>query len=79
MGDGNGGVCREQERRHRLADDVGAADDDGAFAGKVAEAVFQDERAAERRTGDGNGVARPQAADVHRVEAVHVFVRRNGV
>ena len=79
MGDGDGGVGGEQERRHRFADDVGAANDYGAFASKVADAVFQDKRAAERGAGDGDGVARPQAAHVHRVEAVHVLVRRDGV
>ena len=51
VGDGDGAVLPQQQLRHRLADDVGAADHDRVQPGKVAEPVLEQHQAAERRAG----------------------------
>ena len=50
VGDGDRAVLAQQQLRHRLADDVGAADDDGVEArrGRAAPTFDQDQRARRR-------------------------------
>ena len=83
MGQCHGTVLTQQQRRHRLADDVGAAEHQRLEAGKIAQAVFKQHQAAERRArhqwrpGSGEAAA-PQRPGVDRVEAVHVLGRVDG-
>ena len=76
--DGHGAAFAEQELRHRLADDVRAADDHGVQAGEVAELGLQQLQAAERRARDEAGEADGEPAGVDRVEAVDVLVGIDG-
>ena len=85
MGDGDGGVARQQQLRHRLADDVGAADDDRLGAGErpvqgLRGAVDQ-HHAAGRRAGHERALQRPrrQQAGVERVKTVNVLARIDGL
>ena len=52
---------REQQLRHRLADDVGAADHHRLEPGQVAEPVLEQHQAAERRAGHERRPRRPRA------------------
>jgi len=45
-------ILIQQQERHRLADDVGAADHDSMLAGEIAEAILQQQQAAIGRAGD---------------------------
>ena len=49
VGDGHGRALAEQQQRHRLADDVRAADHHRVLAAEVAELALQQHKAAERR------------------------------
>jgi len=80
MAEGDGAVGGEQERRHRLADDVAAADDHRPAAREL------DFRAPEQLHHPGRGggdetarLAAPEAPDVDRVEAVHVLLRSDAL
>ena len=55
VGDGHGGVRRQQQLRHRLADEVRAADDHRVGAVELRRAVPQQQHAAERRAGQQPG------------------------
>ena len=81
MHDADRAVLAQQQLRHRLADDVGAADDDRLAAGEAigSQGLAQQVQAAVGRAGDqqvvGQGAAAgEQPADVERVEAVHVLL-----
>ena len=74
VGDGDGAAFAEQQQRHRLADDVGAADDDRVHAGKIAQLGLEQHQAAERRAGHEAVEPGRQAAGIDRVEAVDVLV-----
>ena len=64
MGDGHGAVLAQQQLRHRLADEVGAADDHRVLAGEVADEIAQQHQAAERRAAH-----RPRQADLQLADA----------
>ena len=81
MGDRHRAMAREQELRHRLADDVRAADDDSLHAGehraqRLAGLVEHDHRAG-RRAGHERPahLADRKQADIDRMEAVDVLLR----
>ena len=78
MGDGDGGVLGEQQLRHRLADDVGAADHHRLHAGERGMHRFRQPHAAERRARHQRRQAARQPPDIERVEAVHVLGRVDG-
>jgi hypothetical protein len=75
VGHGHRAILPEEELRHRLADDVGAADHHRLEARKVAEPVLQEHQAAERRAGDEAALADREPAGVDDVEAVDVLGR----
>ncbi len=64
----------QQQQRHRLADDVAAADDDGAHAGHRNLRSLEQLDDARRRAGDKARTILDQPADVQRVKAVDVLV-----
>ena len=65
----------QQKLRHRLADDVRAADHDGIQAGEVAELLLEQDQAAERRARHEAVEADREAPGIHRMKAVDVLVR----
>ena len=69
----------QQQLRHRLADDVGAADDDGALAREIAEAVLQQHEAAERRARHQALAAGREPPGIDDMEAVDILGRIDGV
>ncbi len=71
-------VFAQQQLRHRLADDVRAADHDGAQARKVAQPVPQQHQAAERGAGHDALAAGRQQADIGQVKAVDILGRIDG-
>ena len=73
MANRDGGVGVHEEKGHGLADDVAAAEDDGvcAFDGNVVAA--KDFHAAGGSAGDQAGAPADEAAEIHGMEAVHVF------
>jgi hypothetical protein len=77
--DGDGAVLRQQQLRHRLAHDVGAADDHGVDAIQLAQHRLGQHDAADRRAGNERLLAGGEAAHVDHMEAVHVLVRADGV
>ena len=82
VGDGDGAVGGEQQIGHRLADDVGAADDDRVEAGQVlaAHALDQQHRAGRRARHEGRlQFAGAELADIDEMEAVDVLFRRDGL
>src|SRR5690606_38089473 len=79
MGDGDGAVGGQKQVGHRLADNVGATDDDGVEAGQVAATGPLDH---DHRTRWGAGhegavdLAGAKATDIDEGEAVNVLFRR---
>src|SRR6266404_4212206 len=78
MADGDGGVCMHQQKRHRFANDVAAAEDGGVGALNLNIVAAQNFHAAGGRAGNEAGTAADQPAKVHRMEAVNVFCGING-
>ncbi len=62
VADGHGGVAVQQQQRHRLADDVAAADDDGVRAGDRDALALEHLDDAGRRAGDQLGTVLRRAA-----------------
>ena len=80
MSDGDGGVRGEQKVGHRLANDVGATDDDCIEAGKIlaVNALDQQHRAGRCAGHEGRvDLAGAELADIDKMEAVDVLFRRN--
>jgi len=76
VGDGDGGVASfsHEEEGHGFADDHGATDDDGFFAGGVDVGGFEEFDTAGGSAGDkAGGVFEDEFGDVFGVEAVDVF------
>ena len=71
--DRHGAGVREQERRHRLADDVRAPDDHRLTPRQVAEMRAQEHQAAQGRAGHQRPASGAQEPDIRDVEAVHVL------
>ena len=72
-------VLAEQQLRHRFADDVGAAEHEGAQPLQRAQPVLQHRQAAARRARRQRLAAGRQPAGVDDVEAVDILVRVDGV
>ena len=74
MADRDRAVGSEQELRHRLADDVGAPDDDRLLPRQVAQFVFQQHHAADRGAGRHRGPAGRESARIDDMEAVDILL-----
>ena len=74
-GDSSPGV--DQQQRHRLADDVGATDDNRFLAAQINMAFFKHFHHAIRRTGNETRIALRQRTDVFSVEAIDILINRN--
>ena len=68
---------RQQQVRHRLADDLTAADDDGATPLELDAVLGEQLHAPRRRGGNERGVPEIELAGAHRVEAVDVLRGRH--
>ena len=79
MRDGHRAVRAQEQLRHRLADDVGAAEYDSAQAGEIAQAILQQHQAAQRRAGHQRVLARRQPTRVDDMKPVDVLGRVDGV
>ena len=79
MRDGHRAVRAQEQLRHRLADDVGAAEYDSAQAGEIAQAILQQHQAAQRRTGHQRVLAGRQPTRVDDMKPVDVLGRVDGV
>ena len=75
VSDRDGGVRLEEHHRHRLTDDVGAADDEGPQALRIATRRGQEPHDAGRRAGPRSRESDRERAHVVRVEAVRVLAR----
>ena len=64
---------------HRLADDVAAADDDGALAINRDASELEHAQAAKRRARHEAGLARHETADIDGMEAVDVLLRADAL
>ena len=73
MGNGDGAIFGQQQLRHGLADDVGAADDHGLEAIEFAQRILGQHDGAHRRAGDQRLLTGRQLADVHDMEAIDVL------
>jgi hypothetical protein len=74
---GDGGVGGEQQRRHRLAEQVGAADHDGVEAGEIRAVGLADEQhGAGRRAGNQPAleIAGHQLAGIDDMQAVDILL-----
>ncbi len=78
MGDGHRGILGEQQLRHRLADDVGAADHHRLHAGERSVHGLGQHDAAERRARHQARQAAGEPAGIERMESIHVLVRIDG-
>ena len=79
MADRHGGIARRQERRHRLAHDLAAAENDGAAARERDRMLVEQLENTGRCAGDKARPALVKQADVLRMEAVDVLLRVDGV
>jgi hypothetical protein len=75
MGDRHRRVLLEQQQRHRLADDVAAADDNRALAGEHDTVATQQLHAAGRCVRKQAGLALSQQPSAHRVNAIDILAR----
>jgi hypothetical protein len=71
--DGHGAIVLEQQVRHWLADDVGAADHQRALARHVGQDFLDQDQATQRGAGHDGVLAEGQAAGVDGVETIHIF------
>ncbi|KAF1858236.1 hypothetical protein Lal_00014736 [Lupinus albus] len=78
MADGDGGVLLQEQQRHRLADRVAAADDDGVLAAQVDAGRLDQLHAAVRRARAEAFQAGHQFAGGQHGIAVHVLAGRDG-
>ena len=73
MADGDGGVGVHEEKRHGFADDVAAAEDHGVGAFDRDFVAAQNFHAAGGSAGHQAGASADEAAEIDRMETVHVF------
>src|SRR5882762_9832076 len=73
MADGHRGICMHQQKRHRFANDIAAAEDDGVCALDLNIVAAQDFHAAGGRAGDEARAAADEATKAYGMEAVNVF------
>ena len=79
MGNGDCAIFGEEQLRHGLAHDVGAADDHGIDAIKVAHGGLRQHDTAGWCTCHQRILARAQAAHIHHMKTIHVLVGVDGV
>jgi len=79
VADGDGGVLVEEQHGYRLADNIAAAYYDGVTAADGDAAALENFNDSRRGAGGQRRAAGLQAAGVHGVEAVYVFIRANGI
>jgi hypothetical protein len=79
VGDGDGGVLREQKNGGGLADDVAAAEYDGVGSGDGDLRAAEDFDDSGRSAGSESGLTLLEAAGVHGMESVNIFVGEDGV
>ena len=77
VADRDGRVLGEQQVRHRLADDLAAADDDGATALELDAVLVEQLHASRGRGRNERRVSEIELAGAHRMEAVDVLRRRD--
>ena len=75
MADGHGAVAVQQQHCHRLADDVGASDDDALLALRVDAVLVQNLHDARRRARLEVKIADHDLADVDRMERIDILAR----
>src|SRR5205807_9480323 len=73
MADRDRGIGVHKEKRHGLADDVAAAEDDGVSALDLDFVAAQNFHAARGSARDQAGTSADEAAEIDGVEAVHIF------
>ena len=73
MADGDGGIGVHQQQRHRFADDVAAAEDDGVCAFDGDGVAAKNFHAAYGRAGDEPGAATDQPAETYGMKTVYIF------
>ncbi|MPM92222.1 hypothetical protein SDC9_139357 [bioreactor metagenome] len=78
MADGDGGAGVDQQHRHRLADDVGTADDHGFLASQINIALLEHLHDAVRGTRDETRCTLRQGANVLGMEAVDILLGGDG-
>lgn len=76
--DGGIGPFAGKQQRHGFADNVAAADDNGALAGRLDATAAQQLHNTRRRTGHKRVLAKQKLAERNRMEAVDVLLRGNG-
>ena len=79
MGDGHRAVTLQQQQRHRLADDVGAADHHRCQPGDITPPLIQQQHAAGRGARHQRIAAAQQPAAVFDMEAVDILVRADRI
>ena len=79
VADRHGGIARRQQRRHRLAHDLAAAENDSAAARERDCMLVEKSEDPGRSAGDKARPALVKQADVLRMEAVDVLQRVDGV
>ena len=78
MADSDCGVGVHEQKRHGLANDVAASENDGVGALDLDIVAAQDFHAAGRSASDESRATADEAAEIHRMKAVHVFGRIDG-
>ena len=78
MADGDGGICVHQKKRHRLADDIAAAEDDGvgSFDGYIVAA--KNFHAAGGSAGDETFASADESSEIDGMKTVDVFCGVDG-
>jgi len=76
--DGDGTAFRQQQRRHRLADDIRSPNDNGALATEIAEPVLQNQQTAVRRARQDCIATGPETPNVGDMEPVYILIWVDG-
>ena len=79
MDHGDRGMMLEQQKGHGFPDDRTAANDDGFFAFEVVTDLLEHPQDTLRGARQKTGVAGQKTAEILRMQAVHVFLRINGL
>ena len=79
VANGDGGVFVQQQHRHGLAHDIAATHDHGMLARNGNSAALQHLNNAGGSAGRQRGLSTLQAANIHRMKSIDIFLRRNGL
>ena len=79
MRDGHRAALLQQKLRHRLADNVGAADNNRVQPGQIAKMILKQQQAAIGGAGNQRILAGRQPPGIDHMKAVNILVRRNGI